>query len=61
MITVETSLSALEKEEKRLQSVDGPNSRLYALGALDAIRWVMRGSLPPSERGIIGREEAEKS
>ena len=55
MIFVEIAQKTLEEEFARLETaVVGPNSKLWARGAMDAIDWLLYGGLRPSERGPAG-------
>jgi hypothetical protein len=49
MIIVETPLRTLEQEILALENCpQGPQTRLYARGALQALRWVKDGGIPAS-------------
>lgn len=51
MIYVEAALRTIELEVAKLAKVEGPNSKLYARGAMDALAWLVSGQNPPSEGG----------
>jgi len=51
MIFVEKSVELINDEISRLETADGPNSELYARGALDALYWVLCGTTAPSFGG----------
>ena len=53
MIIVETPLQTIHTElEKLVQaSTAGPNTGLYAKGAIDALTWLISGENPPSIGG----------
>jgi hypothetical protein len=49
MIIVETPLRSIEFEMEALKgAASGPNSELYVLGALQALRWIKDGAIAPS-------------
>lgn len=49
MIIVETPLRSIEFEMDALRGVSsGPNTAMYVLGALQALRWIAEGATPPS-------------
>jgi len=50
-ITVlDVTIGDITEEVDKLQRVDGPHSSLYAMGAIDALMWVL-GSAPPASEG----------
>jgi hypothetical protein len=49
MIIVETPVRSIEFEMDALAGVSsGPNTQMYVLGAMQALRWIKDGATPPS-------------
>lgn len=51
MIIVETPVSSIEEEISRLQSFEGPNAKVFARGAIEALQWILYGTRKPSSKG----------
>ncbi len=49
MITIETPLKSVENELDNLKDLKtGPSTRMYMLGARQALLWLKDGAIPPS-------------
>jgi len=54
MILLEIPVQKLVEEKAHLLAAEGPESALYAKGALDIIGWLMAECPPPSLGGSAG-------
>ena len=61
MIFVEKTLQSIDEEIDALMSetFSGPNGKLFALGAINALLWVKNGNTPPSTTSMFGHSDGQ--